>query len=124
MRAPAPAAGVVAAPVATLPAVRPDLTSPDARPAGPNEDENPGEAVSVANIVEISATSTQSFEDAVQQGVARATKTLRQVTSAWIKEQRVELNNGRIASYQVNMLVTFVLEDTLDGDQEMGITEE
>ena len=111
MRAPAPAAGVVAAPVATLPAVRPDLTSPDARPAGPNEDENPGEAVSVANIVEISATSPRSFEDAIRQGLERATKTLRGVTAAWVKEQRVRIESGRVAEYLVHLEVTFVLED-------------
>ena len=78
----------------------------------------------VARVLELSATSDKSFEDAVQQGVARATKTLRQVTGAWIKEQRVELQEGKIVGYQVNMLVTFVLEDTLDGGGGMGETEE
>ena len=71
--------------------------------------------MSVARVLELSATSTKSFEDAVEQGIARATRTLRQVTSAWIKEQRVELKDGKISGYQVNMLVTFVLEDTADG---------
>jgi flavin-binding protein dodecin len=74
----------------------------------------PGEcAVSVARITEISSTSEKSFEDAIQQGVARATRTLRQVTSAWVKEQRVEIDGGKIVRYQVNMLITFVLEDTM-----------
>ena len=59
---------------------------------------------------EISATSTSSFEDAIRQGLERATKTLRGVTSAWIKDQRVKLENGQVAEYQVNMEVTFVLE--------------
>jgi dodecin len=68
--------------------------------------------MSVARVVEISATSTKSFEDAMQQGIARATKTLRNVKSAWIKEQEVRLDGDRIADYKVNMLVTFVLEDT------------
>ena len=68
--------------------------------------------MSVARVIELSATSEQSFEDAIQQGVARATKTLRNVTGAWIKEQRLELENGQVTRYQVNMLVTFVLEDT------------
>ena len=54
---------------------------------------------------------TKSFEDAVQQGVARATKTLRNVRSAWIKEQRVEITGEKISQYQVNMMVTFVLDD-------------
>ena len=52
-----------------------------------------------------------SFEDAINQGIARATKTLRNVKGAWIKEQRVDIDNGRIQRYQVNMLVTFVLDD-------------
>jgi flavin-binding protein dodecin len=69
--------------------------------------------MSVARITEISSTSTRSFEDAIQQGIARATKTLRNVTGAWIKEQRLEVANETISAYQVNMLVTFVLEDTM-----------
>ena len=65
----------------------------------------------VARVTEISATSATSFEDAVKVGIARAAKTLRQVTSAWVKEQRVDINDGEIVSYQVNLLVTFVLDD-------------
>ena len=66
---------------------------------------------SVARVTEISSTSEKSFEDAIKSGVDRATKTLRNVTSAWIKEQRVEVDKkGKITSFQVNMLVTFVLE--------------
>ncbi len=65
----------------------------------------------VARITEISATSNESFDDALKQGVARATKTLRNVRSAWIKEQRVEINGDQIAEYQVNLLITFVLDD-------------
>jgi len=67
--------------------------------------------MAVARVTEISSTSTKSFEDAVQQGVARATKTLRNVRSAWIKEQRVEITDGNISQYQVNLMVTFVLDD-------------
>jgi len=67
--------------------------------------------MSVAKVSEISATSTKSFEDAIQQGIARAGKTLRHIKSAWIKEQRISLNDGKIAEYQVNMMVTFVLDD-------------
>ena len=69
--------------------------------------------MSVARLTEISSTSPKSFDDAVQQGIARATKTLRNVTGAWVKEQRVEVANGTIAAYQVNMVVTFVLDDTI-----------
>ena len=67
--------------------------------------------MSVARITEISATSEKSFEDAIQQGMSRATKTLRNVTGAWIKEQEVSVQNNRISSYKVNMQVTFILDD-------------
>jgi flavin-binding protein dodecin len=67
--------------------------------------------MSVAKVSEISATSTKSFEDAIQQGLARAGKTLRNMRSAWIKEQQVRLEKGKITEYQVNMAVTFVLDD-------------
>ena len=66
--------------------------------------------MAVARVTEISATSPQSFEDALRQGLERATKTLRGVTSAWIKDQRVKLADGKVTEYQVNMEVTFVLE--------------
>lgn len=68
--------------------------------------------MAVARIVEISATSQKSFDDAIQQGIARASQTLRNLRSAWIKEQRVDIDNGKIVGYQVNLLVTFVLDDT------------
>ena len=67
--------------------------------------------MSVAKVSELSVTSTKSFDDAVQQGVARASKTLRNVRGAWIKEQHVRCDNGKIAEYQVNMMVTFVIDD-------------
>jgi dodecin len=67
--------------------------------------------MSVARITEISSTSSESFDDAIRQGIARASKTLRQVKSAWIKEQRVDVTDGRITAYQVNLLVTFILEE-------------
>lgn len=67
--------------------------------------------MSVAKVTEISSTSNQSFEDAINQGIARASKTIRNIRSAWIKEQQVRCENGRITAYQVNMSITFVLED-------------
>ena len=77
--------------------------------------------MSVARIFEISSTSEVSFEDAIKKGVARASKNLRHVKSAWIKEQRVDLNEGQIIRYQVNLLITFVLEDTVaDESDAMG----
>ena len=65
----------------------------------------------VAKVSEISAISKVSFEDAIQKGLARAGKTIRNIRSAWIKEQQVRVDNGKITVYQVNMLITFVLED-------------
>ena len=65
----------------------------------------------VARVTEISSRSEQSFDDAMRAGLERANKTLRGVRSAWVKEQRVELEDGRIVAYQVNLLVTFVLDD-------------
>jgi flavin-binding protein dodecin len=73
---------------------------------GKREDE-----MSVAKVSEISATSTKSFEAAINDGIARANKTLRNVRSAWIKEQQVRVSNGAITEYQVNMMVTFVIDD-------------
>lgn len=67
--------------------------------------------MAVARVTEISSTSPKSFEDAIQQGIARSTKTLRNVRSAWVKEQRVDIQNNQIAEYQVNLMVTFVLDD-------------
>lgn len=66
---------------------------------------------SVGRVTEISSRSEKSFEDAVELGVSRANKTLRNVTSAWVKEQRCEVKDGKITAYQVNLLVTFILED-------------
>jgi dodecin len=74
---------------------------------------NPGGGSSgtVARVTEISARSDKSFEDALRVGVTRAGSTLRNVTSAWVKEQRVDVKDGRIQGYQVNLLVTFVLDE-------------
>ena len=67
--------------------------------------------MSVAKVSEISSTSTTSFEDAITQGLTRAAKTLRNIRSAWIKEQQVRFEGGKITEFQVNMMVTFVLDD-------------
>jgi len=67
--------------------------------------------MSIAKVSEISATSTKSFEDAIDQGINRANKTLRNVRSAWIKEQHVRVKKGSITEFQVNMMVTFVIDD-------------
>jgi flavin-binding protein dodecin len=70
-----------------------------------------GGSMSVAKVSEISATSTKSFEDAINSGLARAHQTIRNIRSAWIKEQQVRLEQGKIVEYQVNMLITFVLDE-------------
>ena len=67
--------------------------------------------MSIARITEISSTSTKSFEDAIQSAVTRATKTLRNVRGAWVKEQQIKIEDGKIVEYQVNLMITFVLEE-------------
>jgi len=68
-------------------------------------------AGTVARVTELSATSDTSFEDAIKVAVQRATQSLRGVKSAWVKEQEVQIGeDGSIAGYKVNLLVTFVLE--------------
>jgi len=70
--------------------------------------------MSVARVTEISATNPNSFEDAVNEGVSRATSTLRNVEGAWVKDMNVLIDNGNIVGYKVNLAVTFVLEDAGD----------
>jgi flavin-binding protein dodecin len=67
--------------------------------------------MSIAKVEEISSTSSKSFEDAIHQGLSRATKTVRHIRGAWVKEQHVRCDEGRVVEYQVNMMVTFVLDD-------------
>ncbi len=64
----------------------------------------------IARVTELSATSDQSFEDAINQAVNRATQTLRNVESAWVKDQNVLIENGN-STYKVNVAITFVLEE-------------
>lgn len=66
---------------------------------------------SVARITEISARSDTSFEDAISVGISRATKSLRGVKGAWVKEQEVVIEDGKVAGYEVKLKVTFELED-------------
>jgi flavin-binding protein dodecin len=67
--------------------------------------------MSVGRVTEITSMSPNSFEDATKQGIERATKTLRNVQSAWVKEQQVRVENGQISGYEVILKVTFLLED-------------
>ncbi len=67
--------------------------------------------MSVARVTEMSAISDQSFEDAINMAVNRATQTLRNVESAWVKDQNVLIENNSIMGYKVNLAITFVLEE-------------
>ncbi len=67
--------------------------------------------MSIARVTELSATSQTGFEDAINQAVARATKTLRGVEGAWVKDQNVLIEDGNIVGYKVNVEITFVLEE-------------
>jgi hypothetical protein len=67
--------------------------------------------MSVARVTEITASSKKSFDHAVEVGIARAAKTLKNVKSAWVQEQSVEVDGDKVAAYRVNMKVTFVLAD-------------
>ena len=68
--------------------------------------------MTVARVTEISAASPEGFEEAIQQGIERANESLRNVQGAWVKERNVFIEDCDVAAYKVNLLVTFVLEDT------------
>ena len=67
--------------------------------------------MSVAKITEIQSSSTKSFDDAIHAGIARAEKTLRGLTGAWVKSQKVVIDKGKITEYRVLMKVSFILQD-------------
>ncbi len=67
--------------------------------------------MSVARVTEITSSSPKSFEEAIDEGVARAGKTLDNITSAWVKEMKVGVNDGKVVDYRVTLKVTFVLKD-------------
>lgn len=67
--------------------------------------------MSVAKVTEITSTSTTSFEDAIMKGIARANKTLRNVKGAWIQSQKIDIEEGKVTQYRVDMKITFVLTD-------------
>jgi flavin-binding protein dodecin len=74
----------------------------------PNDKE---EIMAVAKVTEISASSTQSFDDAVKQGIKRADNTLDKIQGAWVNEMKVDVKDGEVVEYRVNMKVTFILKD-------------
>jgi len=67
--------------------------------------------MSVAKITEISSSSTKSFEDAIEDGIRRANKTLDKITGAWVGDMKVDVKDGKISQFRVNMKVTFILKD-------------
>jgi flavin-binding protein dodecin len=85
-----------------------------ARRAAPPRDAAHEEAptmADVARVTEISCRSEKSFDDAVRVGLERANRTLRNVKSAWIKDMRVQIDNNKVSEYQVNLQITFVLDN-------------
>lgn len=67
--------------------------------------------MSVARITEISSSSKKSFDDAIEKGIKRASKTIRNISSAWVKDQHVNVKDGKINDYMVKLKVSFVLDD-------------
>jgi flavin-binding protein dodecin len=74
--------------------------------------------MSVAKNIEITSTSPSSFEDAIEKGIARASRTIDNIRGAWIKEQKINIQDGRATEYQVMMILTFVLDDGSSSDNE------
>jgi len=74
--------------------------------------------MSVAKNIEITSTSPSSFEDAIEKGIARASQTIKNVRGAWIKEQKINVDNGKATEYQVMMILTFVLDDAGSGSDD------
>ena len=70
--------------------------------------------MSVAKIIEISSTSSEGFEQAIRDGIARASKTVKNIQAAWVKEQRVRVDGSNVSEYQVNLEVTFLLDGDVD----------
>jgi flavin-binding protein dodecin len=67
--------------------------------------------MSIAKVTEISCSSSTSFEDAIEKGIERADKTLDRVKGAWVSEMKVEVDDGKVSAYRVNLKVTFILKD-------------
>ena len=67
--------------------------------------------MSIAKVSEITSTSDKSFNDAITRGIKRASKTLKNITGAWVADQEVEVENGKVTAYRVRLRITFVLEN-------------
>lgn len=68
--------------------------------------------MSVAKVLEITSSSKKSFDDAIAQGIIRASETINDIQGAWVQEQKVVVSKGKVVEYRVNMKVTFVLTDS------------
>lgn len=66
--------------------------------------------MSVAKVIEVTATSTESFDDAVLAGIEKSSETIRDIKGAWVSEQKVDVQDGKITAYRVTLRITFVLE--------------
>jgi flavin-binding protein dodecin len=91
-----------------LPARRPLASSRVRRHTYETKQEN---RMSVAKVIEITSLSEKSFEDAVLQGVKRASKTIDNIEGAWIKEQKLQIKDGKVIGFRVNMNLTFILDE-------------
>jgi len=80
------------------------------RAGGLQEQNRKEQAMAVAKVSEITSTSSKSFADAIENGIKRADKTLKNLTSAWIADQEVEITKGQVTAYRVRMRITFILE--------------
>jgi hypothetical protein len=67
--------------------------------------------MSIAKVIEITAESPQSFEAAIQEGIERASKSVKDIQSAWINQQKVDIKDGKVAAYRVDMKITFLVHD-------------
>ncbi|MGH8197498.1 MAG: dodecin family protein [Steroidobacteraceae bacterium] len=67
--------------------------------------------MTIAKVSEITSTSERSFADAIQKGIKRASKTLKNITSAWVADQEVTVDKGKVTGYRVRLRITFVLEN-------------
>ncbi len=76
--------------------------------------------MSVAKNIEITSSSTRSFEDAINRGIERASQTLENVSGAWIKEQKISIENGQSREFRVTMILTFILDGGNDADDNRG----
>lgn len=76
--------------------------------------------MSVAKNIEITSTSATSFEDAINRGIERASRTINNIRGAWIKEQKINVDGGKVSEYQVMMILTFVLDDDEDDNNARG----